>query len=122
MDFELLALALRPWRMLRSGALLTPVLAVLVLLPWLWAMPRMHSMPIPLQWSGAPAGTQSFALMMYSPFFTLMEAVGHSGSQSPHEVHKSVLIFIAMMVLLIVYSAASKRLARKEIGNLAGLD
>ena len=28
-----ISLALRPWRMLRGGALLTPVLATLVLLP-----------------------------------------------------------------------------------------
>lgn len=47
------ALAMQPWRLLARGALLTPVLAVLVLLPWLWAMPRTHAMPIPLQWSGA---------------------------------------------------------------------
>jgi hypothetical protein len=44
----------------------------------------------------------SLALMMYNPFFTLMEAVGHSGSQSPQEVHKSILIFIAMMILLLM--------------------
>src|ERR1019366_5120720 len=43
---------------------------------------------------------QPLALIMYKPFFTLMEAVGHSGSQSPHEVHKSVSIFIAMIILL----------------------
>lgn len=49
----LVALLMRPWRLLRGAALLTPVLAVLVLLPWLWAMPRMHAMPVPLQWSGA---------------------------------------------------------------------
>jgi len=42
---------------------------------------------------------QPLALMIYKPFFTLIEAVGHSGSQSPQEVHKSVLIFIAMIVL-----------------------
>jgi hypothetical protein len=42
----------------------------------------------------------SLELMEYMPFFTLMEAVGHSGSQSPHAVHKSALIFIAMMILL----------------------
>jgi hypothetical protein len=34
------------------------------------------------------------------PFFTLMEAVGHSGSQSPQEVHSVVSIFIAMMIFL----------------------
>lgn len=47
------ALWMRPWRLLRGGALLTPALAVLVLLPWLWALPHLHAMPLQLQWSGA---------------------------------------------------------------------
>ena len=38
-----LALALRPWRLLRGRpALLTPLLATLVVLPWLWALPALH--------------------------------------------------------------------------------
>lgn len=57
-----LALLLRPWRLLRApgaaGAvaapvLLTPMLATLVVLPWLWALPRLHAMPLQLQLSGA---------------------------------------------------------------------
>ncbi|MDO4905859.1 MAG: hypothetical protein Q4A16_10010 [Lautropia sp.] len=48
-----IALSMRPWRLLRGGALLTPMLATLVLLPWLWALPRLHIMPVHLQWSGA---------------------------------------------------------------------
>lgn len=36
----LIALALRPWRMLR-GPLLTPFLAGVVLLPWSWLLPHM---------------------------------------------------------------------------------
>jgi len=59
------ALATRPWRLLASrkplvheshGAaspLWTPLLATLVLLPWLWALPTLHAMPLQLQWSGA---------------------------------------------------------------------
>jgi uncharacterized membrane protein len=59
------ALAARPWRMLGSSkpsaheahgapsALWTPLLATLVFLPWLWAMPTLHAMPLQLQWSGA---------------------------------------------------------------------
>ena len=53
----LLALLARPWRMLRGAAghaLLTPMLASLVLLPWLWAMPSLQSRPLQLQLSGAP--------------------------------------------------------------------
>jgi uncharacterized membrane protein len=49
-----LAVALRPWRLLRGRpALLTPLLATLVVLPWLWALPALHRMPLQLQWSGA---------------------------------------------------------------------
>lgn len=47
------ALSLRPWRLLAGGALVTPALASLVLLPWLWALPSLHAMPLQLQWSGA---------------------------------------------------------------------
>jgi len=49
----LLALWLRPWRQLAQVALWTPLLAALVLLPWVWALPRLHAMPLQLQLSGA---------------------------------------------------------------------
>ncbi|SDL97547.1 Uncharacterized membrane protein [Oryzisolibacter propanilivorax] len=61
----LLALAARPWRMLASqrplahqahgapAALWTPLLATLAILPWAWALPTLHHMPLQLQWSGA---------------------------------------------------------------------
>jgi uncharacterized membrane protein len=59
------ALATRPWRMLASrralaheahgapAALWTPLLACLVVLPWLWALPTLTHAPLQLQWSGA---------------------------------------------------------------------
>lgn len=59
------ALGARPWRMLASraplvhetqrtaSALWTPLLATLVFLPWMWALPTLHAMPLQLQWSGA---------------------------------------------------------------------
>lgn len=48
------ALALRPWRLLLGHpALATPLLAMLVVLPWLWALPALQRMPLQLQWSGA---------------------------------------------------------------------
>ena len=55
----------RPWRLLAGrkplahekhgapAALWTPLLATLVLLPWAWALPTLHRMPLQLQWSGA---------------------------------------------------------------------
>jgi len=54
--FPALALALwfRPWRILaRASALVSPVLAILVVLPWLWALPSLHRAPLQLRWSGA---------------------------------------------------------------------
>ena len=59
-----MSLWLRPWRMLSREALekdgpsepsplVTPLLAPLVVLPWLWALPTLHRMPLQLQWSGA---------------------------------------------------------------------
>jgi uncharacterized membrane protein len=65
MDFEIAvilacltaSLWLKPWRMLVGTKLLTPLLATLVLLPWLWALPNLHHMPLQLHWSGAPLVT-----------------------------------------------------------------
>jgi len=48
----LVALWLRPWRML-SGPLLTPALAALVLLPWLWLLPQKMPQGLQVQLSGA---------------------------------------------------------------------
>ena len=61
----ILVLLLRPWRQLLSrrplvtqssgdaSGLWTPLLATLVVLPWMWALPTLHQMPLQLQWSGA---------------------------------------------------------------------
>ncbi|MEZ5701620.1 MAG: hypothetical protein R3E42_06080 [Burkholderiaceae bacterium] len=46
------ALSLRPWRMLQ-GALLTPALAAVVLLPWLWLLPQKMPHGLQIQLSGA---------------------------------------------------------------------
>ncbi len=60
-----IATLMRPWRLLAnrkplvnqdhgdSAPLWTPLLATLVVLPWLWALPTLHQMPLQLQWSGA---------------------------------------------------------------------
>ena len=47
------ALLLRPWRMLAGSVRTTPLLATLTLVPWLWALPSLHNMPLQLQGSGA---------------------------------------------------------------------
>lgn len=47
------ALLLRPWRLMAGATRLTPMLGALTLIPWLWAMPSLHKMPLQLQGSGA---------------------------------------------------------------------
>lgn len=52
------ALTVRPWRLLRPHEgqvrLATPLLATLVVLPWLWSWPGLGALPVAVQWSGAP--------------------------------------------------------------------
>lgn len=50
----LVALWLRPWRLLSDGVLLTPLLSHLVILSALWSLPFWHHMPLQVHWSGAP--------------------------------------------------------------------
>jgi uncharacterized membrane protein len=44
---------LRPWRQKNVFELATPLLATLVILPWLWALPALKVTTMQLQWSGA---------------------------------------------------------------------
>ena len=53
------SLSVRPWRLLRPYGgelppLVTPFLACLTVLPWLWCWPGLAALPVPLHWSGAP--------------------------------------------------------------------
>lgn len=64
------SLALRPWRLLNDGALISPLLGSLVILPWLWALPRLHTMPLQLQLSGACAVTLMLGWPLAVPVLT----------------------------------------------------
>jgi uncharacterized membrane protein len=72
----LIALALRPWRLLAGGALITPMLAALVLTPWFWALPRLHTMPLQLQLSGACAITLMLGWPLAVPVLTGVALLG----------------------------------------------
>lgn len=72
------ALLVRPWRLLRSSpdhpGFLTPALAALTLLAWLWAWPGQSGMPLPLQWSGAPLAVLLLGWPLAVPVFLLAAA------------------------------------------------
>ena len=59
-----LALAVRPWRLLGHEGLLTPLLAALVILPWMWALPRLHWQEVVnmMAWLGVVPATLSLGV------------------------------------------------------------
>ena len=83
------ALWLRPWRMLAgrpdpggideriASPLLTPLLGVLVLLPWIWALPTLHKMPLQLQWSAAPLVLLMLGWPLAIPVLLAVAAISH---------------------------------------------
>ncbi len=70
-----LALILRPWRLLASGALVSPLLGTLAILPWAWALPRLHDMPLQLQLSGACAVTLMLGWPLAVPVLVVVAAL-----------------------------------------------
>lgn len=72
------ALSLRPWRLLSAQhALLSPLLATLVVLPWLWALPALHHAPLQLQWSGAVLVLLMLGWPLAIPVLLAVAAISH---------------------------------------------
>lgn len=70
-----IALSLRPWRLLAGGHLASPLLAALVITPWLWGLPWLHAMPIPLQLSGACLIALALGWPLAVPVFVAVAAL-----------------------------------------------
>ena len=71
----LMALLLKPWRLLRQSELATPWLACMVILPWFWALPRLHAMPLQLQLSGAVLATLCLGWPLAVPTLVLVALI-----------------------------------------------
>lgn len=70
-----LALAFKPWRLLVNTGLHSPLLAALVITPWLWALPWLQHMPIHLQLSGACLIGLALGWPLAVPVFCVVAAV-----------------------------------------------
>lgn len=101
------ALAVRPWRLLRPWQgqvpLATPLLAALTLLPWLWAWPGPSALP--LHWSGAPLVVLLVGWPLAVPIVTVaglstMLTAGHSLAQALSLTVWSGLLPATLMLLL----------------------
>lgn len=81
----LVALGLKPWRMLR-GPLLTPALAAVALLPWLWLLPQKMPQGLQIQFSGASLLVLMLGWPLAVPVLCLVAlavwAIGHSGASA----------------------------------------
>jgi uncharacterized membrane protein len=68
-------LAVRPWRQLqphdRQVPLATPLLASLVVVPWLWSWPGLAALSLPLHWSAAPLLVLMLGWPLAIPVLTL---------------------------------------------------
>ena len=106
------ALALRPWRLLAGHArLLTPLLATLVILPWLWALPALHHMPLQLQWSGAVLVLLMFGWPLAIPVLLLVGALAWAVSPMGAEAALAIAVWqgVVPATLALLLGAAVRR-------------
>jgi uncharacterized membrane protein len=88
------SLWMRPWRMLGAGsALLSPMMASVVLFPWLWALPNLHHMPLQLHWSGAPLITLMLGWPLAVLTFTAIGAITTVISTTNAEAALSLVVW-----------------------------
>lgn len=106
----LVALSLRPWRML-AGPLLTPALAGLVLLPWLWLLPQKMPQGLQVQLSGACLLLLMLGWPLAVPVLAGIAAVvWWVGGQPPETVISQLLwVGLAPATLALAIGAALRR-------------
>lgn len=105
------ALLAQPWRMLRRTPLITPLLAILVILPWLWALPRLHAMPLQLQWSGACLAVLLLGWPLAIPALTLVALIAALLAQTPMDTMVAQLAWqgVVPATLALVLGALVRR-------------
>lgn len=110
------ALSLRPWRMLANPALLSPWLATLVILPWVWALPRLQALPLQPPWSGACLAALMLGWPLAMP--TLCLAALLSALVAPTDaaglLHMAIWLGAAPATLAAVLGAALRRWAPRN--------
>lgn len=108
-----LALLFRPWRLLAGGRLATPLLAALTLMPWLWALPALHHMPLQLQGSGACLLVLMLGWPLAVPVLGLVGALAWAISplQAAAALDTTVWIGLVPATLAVLLGAALRRWA-----------
>jgi uncharacterized membrane protein len=104
-------LLLRPWRMLAGGLRLTPILATLTLVPWLWAMPSLHKMPLQLQGSGACLVLLMLGWPLAVPVLCLVGVIAALISPMPLDTALDLTVWLGLVpaTLALAMGAAVRR-------------
>lgn len=111
----MVSLAVRPWRLLAGGALISPLLGTLVILPWLWALPRLHTMPLQLQLSGACAVTLMLGWPLAVPVLTAVALFAGLLAPAAWEVLLGQLVWLGILPATLALAAGA--LLRRWVGT-----
>ncbi|HET8745765.1 MAG TPA: hypothetical protein VFM98_09170 [Ramlibacter sp.] len=107
-----IALSLRPWRLLAGRpALATPLLATLVVLPWLWALPALQHASVQLQWSGAVLVLLMLGWPLAVPALLAVGALAWAISPMPPEAALAAAVWqgVVPATLALAVGAAVRR-------------
>ena len=103
------SLSVRPWRLLRRyeghlPPLVTPFLACLGIMPWLWSWPGLAALPLPLHWSGAPLVTLVLGWPLAVPVITAagLSTMLTNGSSLSHALAVTVWSGLLPATLVLV--------------------
>jgi uncharacterized membrane protein len=105
------ALVFRPWQLLLGGLRITPLLATLTLVPWLWALPSLHHMPLQLQGSGACLVVLMLGWPLAVPVLCLVGAIAALISPMPWDTALDLTVWLGLVpaTLALVMGAAVRR-------------
>jgi uncharacterized membrane protein len=105
------ALVFRPWQLLLGGLRITPVLATLTLVPWLWALPSLHKMPLQLQGSGACLVVLMLGWPLAVPVLCLVGVIAALISPMPWETALDLTVWLGLLpaTLALMMGAAVRR-------------
>ena len=104
------AVAMRPWRMLR-GSLLTPTLATLALLPWFWLLPQKLPQGMAVQLSGASLLVLMLGWPLAVPLLALVAAAVWAIGRADLSTVLSQWVWVGVMpaTLAVAVGAALRR-------------
>jgi uncharacterized membrane protein len=120
-------LAVRPWRLLRpyegQVRLATPLLASLVVLPWLWSWPGLAALSLPLQWSAAPLVVLVLGWPLAIPVLTFagLSTMVTAGMSLPQALTLTVWSGVLPATLVLVLGhAVRKTFGRHPVAYMVG--